>query len=891
MSGTIITTISPLGLTLSGIAQARISIAATGALEPLSGPAIYAAAPQWSLFNQGNIISGGAPGIYLESGTAYLANQGYIGGLTGIQGYITLQNTGQITGRTVAGISGAGSIVNRGTILGAQQGASGVVLSSGTLVNGRVGLVRGAYQGVRVSGAGNIANLGTIEGEQGAGLVLADGGVLVNGAGTAQSALIYGHSGGVSLAAGGTIFNYGQVSGFNGIYAGTGVAENTGLVSGGTSLQLAIPFGGYTYASGAGAILTGGTLRNGGTVLGGSIPAFPVPDSGTAGTGAVLGAGLVINTGNISGGAAAGSTLTGGDGVMATTGTLENSGAISGGAAYQGGDGLLLLSGAYAENNGTVQGGSGTLGGAGAWLQGGTLVNTGSLSGGGGTSWNWSPGLAAGAVIYTGLLVNTGNITGGAQQHIGADLGAGTLSNAGTISGATGVLEQSGFIENAGLIQASAVGVELWRGVLTNAGTISGPYAVYMAAAAQTLVAQPGASFQGRVAAQGGATLDLASGTATLDMGTSFTGFGTIAFEPGAEWTLAGGLAKLAGGEVITGFTHGDTLELEGFTASGAAYVPDVGMELSNGAAIVTLNLATSDVIATPDATGTRIAICYAQGTRIATAQGECAIEELAIGDVLPTRFGGMQRIKWIGRQSFTAGALRNRRDHAPICIMANALGPNMPRRDLFISPGHSILLEGKLILAKYLLNGLTITQPEPVRGVNYYLIEFAGHDCILAEGVWAESFADGPGLRANFHNEAEFHDLYPGYVEPGVINLCAARPEQGPELAAALRPVAARAGYFRPGALRGFIERIEGRYVEGWAQDTAWPDLPQILQLSAGGEILGEALACHYRADLAAAGIGQGRAHFAFTADRDFSPTSLRVCRLADGAGLARLP
>lgn len=94
MSGTIITTISPLGLTLSGIAQARISIAATGALEPLSGPAIYAAAPQWSLFNQGNIISGGAPGIYLESGTAYLANQGYIGGLTGIQGYITLQNTG-----------------------------------------------------------------------------------------------------------------------------------------------------------------------------------------------------------------------------------------------------------------------------------------------------------------------------------------------------------------------------------------------------------------------------------------------------------------------------------------------------------------------------------------------------------------------------------------------------------------------------------------------------------------------------------------------------------------------------------------------------------------------------------------------------------------------------
>ena len=889
MSGTIITTMSSLGLTLSGTSQPAITIAATGSLEPPSGPAIYAAVPHWRLFNQGNIISGGASGIYLQSGTAYLANQGYVGGLTGIQGYITLQNTGQVTGRTGAGIAGMGNIVNRGTISGTWHGASGVVFSSGTIVNGRVGQVRGAYQGVRISGAGSITNLGTIEGGQGAGVVLGAG-VLMNGASTVQTARIYGHSGGVSLTAGGTIFNYGQISGFNGIYAATGTVENTGLVSGGASLKLAIPFAGYTYASGAGVILADGTLRNGGTVLGGGIPAFPGVAAGTAGTGAVLNAGFIINTGSIAGGVATGAALTGGNGVTANAGTLDNNGEIAGGAAYKGGNGVMLLSTAYAQNSGTIQGGSGTFGGAGAWLQGGTLVNSGSLSGGTGTSWSWSPGLAAGAVIYTGLLMNAGNITGGAQQHIGADLGAGTLSNAGTISGATGILEQSGLIANTGLIQASAVGVELWNGVLTNAGTVSGPYAVYMGAAARTLVADPGASFQGKVAAHGGATLNLAGGTGMLDMGTSFSGFGAITFSPAGHWTLAGGLPQLTGGEVITGFTQGDTLELEDFTASAAAYVPGVGMELSNGTSIVTISIATSGLIVTPNALGTRIAICYVQGTRITTAQGERAIEELAIGDVLPTHFGCMQRIKWIGRQSFTAAALQGARARAPIRIMANALDPNMPKRDLFISPGHSILLNGRLILAKHLLNGLTITQPEPVRDVTYHLIEFATHDCILAEGVWAESFADGPGLRANFDNQADFYKLYPGHTEPETVKLCAPRPEQGPELAVVLRAVAARAGYFHPGALRGFIEHIEGRHVEGWAQDAAWPDLPQILQVWADGEVLGEAFACQYREDLAAAGISQGRAHFIFTADRDFSSNSLRVCRLTDGAALPRL-
>ena len=898
MAGTIITTISPLGLSVSSAAPSAVSIAVTGGVEPATGPAIYADASLWSLFNQGNVVGGtGAAGIYMVSGTASLANQGYIGGQTGIEGSIALQNTGQITGRAGPGISGSGSIVNRGTILGGfllqpgDSAASGIALFNGTLINGLIGLVRGQYAGAEFSGTGLIANLGTIEGVDGTGVVLAAGSV-VNGSSADTGALIDGNAGGVSLDGAGLVINDGQISGFNGIYAGIGTIENNGLISGGAALEIAIPFAGYTYVSGAGVVLAGGTVQNAGTIQGGNVPVFPFPHAGTAGAGITLTAGLVVNSGSIAGGTAAGYMLTGGSGVLAVTGTVVNAGRISGGAAYNGGTGLTVLAGAYAQNTGTIQGGTGTFGGAGILLRGGTAQNTGSIAGGDGTSWNFAPGLAAGADIYTGLLINSGDITGGAQQHIGVDLGAGTLRNAGTIAGATGILAQSGYVENTGLIQGGAVGVDIGAGTLINAGTIAGHYAVYMALAAQHLVAEAGAIFLGNVAAKGsGTTLELGAGQGTLDMGTSFSGFAAIQFDQTGTWDLGGGLAQLAGGEVITGFGKGDTLELENFTASSATYVPGIGLKLFDGTNTATLDItggfAADGFVTQADATGTRIAICYARGTRIMTMRGERLVEALDIGDILPAYFAGTQTVRWIGRQNFSAAELKADRARWPVRIAAGALGENLPRRALTVSPGHAVLVDGTLLLAKLMVNGITIAQPAPVADVEYYLIEFARHDCLMAEGAWAESFADGPGLRAQFDNAAEFHRLYPDHKPPDTLSLCAPRPEHGPELAAALLKLAKRAAPGQPGPLRGFIDLVEGRRVEGWAQDQAWPELPQLLEFSAGGRILGQSLACLYREDLAQAGIGSGRAHFNFTAEQDFPRAALRVRRVADGAEL----
>jgi len=40
---------------------------------------------------------------------------------------------------------------------------------------------------------------------------------------------------------------------------------------------------------------------------------------------------------------------------------------------------------------------------------------------------------------------------------------------------------------------------------------------------------------------------------------------------------------------------------------------------------------------------------CLLRGTRVLTAKGDCKVEDLAIGDLVPTMFGGVQPIQWIG--------------------------------------------------------------------------------------------------------------------------------------------------------------------------------------------------------------------------------------------------
>jgi Hint domain len=106
---------------------------------------------------------------------------------------------------------------------------------------------------------------------------------------------------------------------------------------------------------------------------------------------------------------------------------------------------------------------------------------------------------------------------------------------------------------------------------------------------------------------------------------------------------------------------------------------------------------------------------------------------------MLITRFGVIQPVKWVGRQSYDARFIRNNRAKIPVHIRAGALSHKLPARDLFLSPGHSVLLDDQLILASSLVNGVTVTQNlthEIGERIEYYQVELEGHDCIVAEGT-----------------------------------------------------------------------------------------------------------------------------------------------------------
>jgi autotransporter-associated beta strand protein len=410
------------------------------------------------------------------------------------------------------------------------------------------------------------------------------------------------------------------------------------------------------------------------------------------------------------------------------------------------------------------------------------------------------------------------------------------------------------------------------------------------------------------------------AGTVALDAGNSFTGGVTIESD-----TLLLGAAGAAGtGDIVFGagdppglafsiadapantiqdFYSGDVIDITDLPNSGQEVLrigPDGVLDIGYGPG-ETLALTFGSVLdgvhvtlSSDGASGTVLtdqAVCYLRGTRILTSTGAVPVEDLQAGDQVVTRFGAIQTIRWIGRQSYDPRFVRNNTEKLPVRIAAGALGTRLPARDLWVSPGHSMLCGDVLVLARDLVNGVTVMQglPEDEAAVDYYQLDLGLHDCVLAEGAWSETYADAPGLRAQFHNVAEFAALYPDEAPAMELALCAARPERGKRLEAALRPVMEiAAAAAAPGVLEGYLDVVEDFAVQGWARDVANPMLPVLLEVWLGDELLGTALAREERLDLALE--GKGDCGFTYTPPRRLAAAlrgALRVCRAVDGAEL----
>jgi hypothetical protein len=146
---------------------------------------------------------------------------------------------------------------------------------------------------------------------------------------------------------------------------------------------------------------------------------------------------------------------------------------------------------------------------------------------------------------------------------------------------------------------------------------------------------------------------------------------------------------------------------------------------------------------------------CFLKGTTIRTVTGDRKIEDLAIGDLLPTTFGGLRPIQWIGHYPFKKSDPSKpwAKETLPVRIARSALDPNVPSADLYVTALHSLLIDGVLVPAEALINGTTITRYEASETdeLEYFHIKLESHDVVYAEGVPAETLLNVEESAVNF--------------------------------------------------------------------------------------------------------------------------------------------
>jgi glycosyltransferase involved in cell wall biosynthesis len=824
---------------------------------------------------------GGTYAVAIHGAAGDIANQGTIGGVDLAQGgqvtnagYIgeislhyginatgaapgLVRNTGFVLG---VGLQSGGTLLNAagGTISGYVNGA---YLYGGTLVN--AGVILG------VGGAAGLLDPGQSKGE--AGVYLAAAGVVTNAAGGLIEGLKYGVW--LASAAGPvTLGNAGTLTGAIGILAAGAAADtifNTGLLAGTAGLAVSL--------AGASDLLVlqdGSTLA--GTVAGGQL-------GGTA-------AGLVeFDFG-------AGGTVQniGRDFVRLTT--LLNAGTLT-----LSGDATLTSDLAFLNEGVLLTGPSGleTLG---------TLRNTGAIAGGvtlgvpdyiplGKT---FSPYLtnAAGAVI-----------TGGANPAIlelgGTGDAAATLQNAGTIQAGTGGVAISFaaggdgvlVIDPGSVIEGQVIGgggtaslLELGKG--NAVGTIAGigdqfvNFAdIEVAAGADWMISAVSfASFTD----QGAATLsNIAAGAGAISLaaGATLALAGSVAADASIGFGGPGGVLDIADAASfygkIVGFAPGETIDLAGLAFAPAGSVTLAGGELTvveNGAT-ATVALAGSfggekfhlgsDGVNGTDVTASASVACFLKGTRIATLAGDVPVEALRIGDMVLSPDGEAAPVKWIGRRRYAPGLpAADKADVIPVRIAAGALGAGSPARDLYVSPLHGMFIDGFLVPAACLVNGMSVRLCPEITDIAYFHIETARHGLVLANGAAAETFIDHAS-RQLFENAEAFYLLYP----QGALNaeeFFAPRLESGPDLERLRRNIALRAGVLlgqdEAADVVGYLESADRRVIQGWAYRPTQPHLPVRLDIVANGAVLARTVANLPRPDVRDAGFGHGRCGFSVT-------------------------
>jgi autotransporter passenger strand-loop-strand repeat protein len=575
-------------------------------------------------------------------------------------------------------------------VLGSGATGSGTVVNSAGLaqVNGTTSGTVVNSGGDELTGAGAVVNNTTLDGGVQiagggtvSGTIVSSGGAEYVGSGSTATGTVVS-SGGVEQVGGTVVFDY--------YYAG-GILETFNL-SGGIAADTIVSSGGTEVVS-SGGTTTGTIIRDGLALVysGGAAVDTVISNGGTDYLAGGNTTGTIISSGGTE--AAYG-------GGLALDATVSNGGTLFGFASA-----ATILSGGYERAGAGYSSLDTTVssGGIEELISGGTAVDTIVL--GGGTLTVDSGGTASNTVLSGGIAaVSAGGVAVGTVISNG-----GTLYGPGPASGTiilNGGYEQIGYSGSTFDTTISSGGVEH----VTSTGS-----AVHtVVSGGGTLTVDSAGNAISAVISSGG-ELVISSGASVTDTILNSGGSIDVTYAPyvsGATWSLNSSTDVLT----VTEGGHSYTFQMAGAYTSGFHLSDDGG--------------------------NTLITLCFCAGTRIATPSGEVAVETLREGDTVLTLRGEAKPIRWIGmgRSLITA---RNRGKAAPVIVRAGALGKGVPARDLRITRGHSLYLDGVLVPAENLVNGRTILWDDAAQVVEYYHIELDGHDVLIADGAPAESYRD----------------------------------------------------------------------------------------------------------------------------------------------------
>jgi hypothetical protein len=183
-----------------------------------------------------------------------------------------------------------------------------------------------------------------------------------------------------------------------------------------------------------------------------------------------------------------------------------------------------------------------------------------------------------------------------------------------------------------------------------------------------------------------------------------------------------------------------------------------------------TVSTLPSPVAISPIAAPPSAVRCLLRGAAVLTVRGDRKVEDLAAGDLLPTMFGGVRPIQWIGRYPMKKSnpSAPWPRDARPVRIARSALAPNVPHADLCVSQAHGVLIDGMLVSAACLVNETTIRFDDAAERdeLEFFHIKMEKHDVIYVEGAPVETLLEVHEGAVNF---AEYYRQYGAPTEAEV--------------------------------------------------------------------------------------------------------------------------